>query len=411
MIPPAWEDVWISPSPSARIQATGIDAAGRKQYRYHERFRAARDRAKFDRILDFAKALPSLRTTTARHLRGEPFEPEWTAALAVSVVNKAWFRVGSDRHTQRSRTYGVTTLTKRHASVSDDEVEFRFRTKNRTLVRRTIRHPTLARGVSQLLELPGGGRLFRYERDGELYGLTAAGLNDYLGEHMGAAFTAKDFRTWGGTLLAAVGAGPSTGPTDDEREARRRITAVMRAVGEELGNTPTVARESYVSPRVIDAYLAGRTLEEFRVGNGSGTSTASHRGRTRTRADAAGSSELAASFDGRSTGHPKRMNTTRPVQGIEAEPGPPLPVPPDPTEPAPPIPDPIPGPEPPIPGPPELDRASVAPPSGRVPARARGASSITFDEVAPPSPLTARCRDAGLNSAPRVRTLQRKRAG
>ncbi|HYI75358.1 MAG TPA: hypothetical protein VEW90_08805 [Gaiellaceae bacterium] len=269
VIPPAWEDVWISASPGARVQATGIDAAGRKQYRYHERFRAARDRAKFDRILDFARALPSLRSTTSRHLRGEPFEPEWTAALAVSVINKAWFRVGSDRHTQRSRTYGVTTLTKRHASVSDDEVEFRFRTKNRTLVRRTIRHPTLARGVSQLLELPGGGRLFRYERDGELYRLTAAGLNEYLGEHMGAAFTAKDFRTWGGTLLAAAELAQQ-GPTDDEREARRRISAVMRAVGEELGNTPTVARESYVSPRVIDAYLAGRTLEEFRAGNGSG---------------------------------------------------------------------------------------------------------------------------------------------
>ena len=269
VIPPAWEDVWISPSPTARIQATGIDAAGRKQYRYHDRFRAARDREKFEQLLDFAKALPALRTTTARHLRGHAYEPEWTCALAVSVVNKAWFRVGSDRHTRRSRTYGVTTLTKRHASVSGDEVEFCFRTKNRTLVRRAIRNPTLARGVSKLLDLPGGGRLFRYEREGELFGLTAAGLNDYLGEHMGAEFTAKDFRTWGGTLLAASELARH-GPADHEREARRTITAVMRAVGDELGNTPTVARESYVSPRVIDAYLAGHTLDDYRGANGAG---------------------------------------------------------------------------------------------------------------------------------------------
>jgi DNA topoisomerase I len=269
VIPPAWEDVWISASPTARIQATGIDAAGRKQYRYHDRFRAARDRAKFEQLLDFAKALPALRTTTARHLRGDAYEPEWTSALAVSVVNKAWFRVGSDRHTRRSRTYGVTTLTKRHASVSGDEVEFCFRTKNRALVRRTIRSPILARGVSKLLDLPGGGRLFRYERDGELFALTAAGLNDYLGEYMGDDFTAKDFRTWGGTLLAASELARH-GPTEDEREARRRITAVMRTVGTELGNTPAVARQSYVSPRVIDAYLAGRTLEDFRGANGAG---------------------------------------------------------------------------------------------------------------------------------------------
>ena len=181
VIPPAWQDVWISPNPSARIQATGVDAAGRTQYRYHASFRAAQERAKFERLLDFAKVLPALRTTTARHLRGEPYEHEWTCALAVGLVNKAWFRVGSDRHARRSRTYGVTTLTKRHASVEGDEVQFRFRTKNRTLVRRTIRSAPLARGVADLLDLAGGSRLFRYERDGELYPLTGAQLNEYLG--------------------------------------------------------------------------------------------------------------------------------------------------------------------------------------------------------------------------------------
>jgi DNA topoisomerase-1 len=263
-IPPAWVDVWISASPTARVQATGIDAAGRKQYLYHPRYRAARERAKFERLLGFAEALPALRTTTARHLRRDPYEREWTCALAIGLVNKAWFRVGSDRHTRRSRTYGITTLTKRHVSVDGDEVHFRFRAKNRTPTRRTIRQPTLARGVEALLELPGGGRLFRYERDGELVALTSPKLNSYLGEHMGEDFTAKDFRTWGGTLLAACELA-RLGPADDEHEAKRTIAAAMRSVGDELGNTATVARESYVSPVVVDAYLDGRTLEDFRI--------------------------------------------------------------------------------------------------------------------------------------------------
>ena len=182
-------------------------------------------------------------------------------------MNKAWFRVGSDRHTRRSRTYGVTTLTKRHVCVDGDEVQFLFRAKNRKLVRRTVRNPTLARGVADLLELPGGGRLFRYERDGELIALTGPQLNEYLGEHMGEDFTAKDFRTWGGTLIAAAEFA-RRGAAADEREAARTVAAVMRSVGDELGNTAAVARDSYVSPAVIDAYLAGRTLEDFRGENG-----------------------------------------------------------------------------------------------------------------------------------------------
>jgi DNA topoisomerase I len=262
VIPPAWREVWISPNPRARIQATGIDAAGRKQYRYHASFRAAQDRAKFEQLLDFAKALPDLRGTTSRHLRNGTHERDWTCALAVGLVNKAWFRVGSDRHTRRSRTYGVTTLTKRHASVEGDEVQFCFRAKNRRLVRRTIRNATLARGVTRLLDLPGGGRLFRYERDGELVALTGPDLNEYLAENMGNGFTAKDFRTWGGTLLAASELA-GYGPAEDERAAKRTIAAVMRSVGEELGNTAAVARESYVSPAVIEAYLEGRTLDDY----------------------------------------------------------------------------------------------------------------------------------------------------
>ena len=263
VIPPAWEDVWISPNAGAKLQATGIDAAGRKQYLYHPSFRAAQERAKFERLLDFATALPSLRARTTTHLRLGPYEREWVCALAVSLVNKAWFRVGSERHARSSRTYGVTTLRKRHVTVDGDLITFRFRGKNSKLVERTLRSRALARGVEELLALRNGSRLFRYEREGDLAVLTATGLNDYLGEHMGDGFTAKDFRTWGGTLLAATELERHEPPAS-ETQAKRVIAGVMKKVAEELGNTPTVARESYVSPVVVDAFRSGRTLAEFR---------------------------------------------------------------------------------------------------------------------------------------------------
>jgi DNA topoisomerase I len=271
VIPPAWTDVWISPSPAARLQATGIDAAGRKQYLYHPAFRAAQERAKFERLLEFARGLPRLRARTSRHLRLDPYEYEWTCAVAVGLVNKAWFRVGSDRHARSSRTYGVTTLRKRHVEVSGDEIAFRFRAKNRRLVRRTITDATLATAVDELLDLPGGTRLFRYECDGVLANLTSPSLNAYLSDALGEGFTAKDFRTWGGTLLAAVEL-ERRGPAASSTEEKRVLAAVMRTVGDELGNTGAVARASYVSPAVVAHYRAGRTLADFRSVNGAGPS-------------------------------------------------------------------------------------------------------------------------------------------
>jgi DNA topoisomerase-1 len=263
-IPPAWTDVWISPSPRARLQATGVDGAGRKQYRYHDDHRAAQERAKYERLLEFAELLPGFRSRAERHLRLDELEREWSCALAASVINKAWFRVGSDRHARRSRTYGVTTLTKRHVTVEGDEIRFCFRAKNRRLVRRSIESPRLAAAMETLLALPGGGRLFRYARNGELASLTSASLNEYLEEFLGGGFTAKDFRTWGGTLLAATEL-ERRGLPESESDARRTLAAVMRTVGGELGNTPAVARTSYVSPVVVDEFLAGRTLADFRA--------------------------------------------------------------------------------------------------------------------------------------------------
>ena len=267
-IPPAWTDVWISPSPGARLQATGIDSAGRKQYLYHESFRAAQERAKYEALLDFARGLPALRRRMATHRRLGPYEREWACAIALGVINKAWFRVGTERHARGARTYGVTTLRKRHVSVSEREVTFCFRAKNSKLVRRHVSDAAIADGISALLDLPNGSRLFRFERDDELAPLSSALLNEYIAENLAPEFTAKDFRTWGGTLLAATELA-RRGPADGEADAKRTLAAVMRHVGEELGNTAAVARASYVSPVVVDHYLAGRTLDDFRSANGA----------------------------------------------------------------------------------------------------------------------------------------------
>jgi DNA topoisomerase-1 len=263
VIPPAWTDVWISPNAGAKLQATGVDAAGRRQYLYHPDFRAAQEQAKFESLLLFAKSLPGLRARTRRHLRLGPYERDWACAIAVTLVNHAWFRVGSDRHARASRTYGITTLTKRHVTISGDEIQFRFRGKNGKLVTRTVENARLARELRALVALQNGARLLRYERDGETFNLTAPVLNEYIGEHLGNDFTAKDFRTWGGTLLAAIAFAEHDMP-ESETDAKRKVASVMRAVGEKLGNTPAVARASYVSPAVVEQYLDGRTIDDFR---------------------------------------------------------------------------------------------------------------------------------------------------
>ncbi len=260
VIPPAWTDVWISPNPRAKLQATGVDGAGRRQYLYHPEYRAAQEAKKFDSLVRFGELLPDLRRQMARHLELDPFEQEWTSAVALSFVNRAWFRVGSERYATSTRTYGVTTLQKRHASVRGDRVVFRFRAKHRVLVRASIVDPVLSDAIRELLDYPGGSRLFRFERDGERALLTGSILNDYVAEHLGPDFTTKDFRTWGGTLTAAI-ALAEHGPPESQGEERRILAAVMRRVGEELGNTASVARSSYVSPAVVEQWRAGHTIE------------------------------------------------------------------------------------------------------------------------------------------------------
>ena len=264
VIPPAWKDVWISANPRANLQATGVDAAGRRQYLYHPAYRAQQEQAKFDKLVRFAEKLPELRAAMAEHMECDTYDRERVCAIAVRLINLGWFRVGSDRYARSSRTYGVTTLYRKHVSVRGKRVAFKFRAKHKVLVHTTLVDSELAEAISDLLALPGGGRLFRYRNgNGGLSVLSAGVLNDYIQAYMGEEFSAKDFRTWGGTLLAAV-ALAEHGLPQSEGEAKRTLAAVMRAVGERLGNTPSVARSSYVSPAVVEQYLDGRTIDDFR---------------------------------------------------------------------------------------------------------------------------------------------------
>jgi DNA topoisomerase IB len=263
VIPPAWKDVWISQRPTAKLQATGIDAAGRRQYLYHADYRAAQEEAKFEKLVRFADALPGLREAMSRHIELEPLTPEWTSAVAVRLINLGWFRVGEERYTRKHKTFGITTLRKSHVTVRGSRIAFRFRGKHRAWVRTAVVDSELADAMRELLRARGGRSLFRYRLDSEMYNLTARRLNAYIGEFMGEEFTAKDFRTWGGTLIAAVSLA-ERGPAETETEAKRVIAGVMRTVGEQLGNTPAVARASYVSPAVVEQYLDGRTIDDFR---------------------------------------------------------------------------------------------------------------------------------------------------
>jgi DNA topoisomerase-1 len=265
-IPPAWQDVWISPSPRAKLQATGRDKAGRKQYLYHPDFRAAQEQAKYDKLIRFAERLPDLRAAMAVDFDRNGLEWERVSAIALRLINLGWFRVGSERYVRESGTYGITTITQRHVEVRGHRISIAFRGKHKIQVRTTLVDEELAAAMKELLARKGA-RVFRYENDGSLHNLTSRRLNDYVKLHLGDEFTAKDFRTWGGTLTAAVAFAERVrryGFPETKTDEKRSVSAVMRRVSEQLGNTPAVCRASYVSPAVVDQYLDGRTIEDFR---------------------------------------------------------------------------------------------------------------------------------------------------
>lgn len=264
-IPPAWKDVRISPRATSKLQATGVDAAGRTQYLYSAEFRAQQERAKYDRLIRFGEALPALRQAMALHFDQDELDRERVSAIALRLIELGWFRVGSERYV-RDGTYGVTTLLRRHVEVRGRRIRLSFPAKSGTRVRSELVDPELADALRSLLGVKGP-RVFKYEWEGSLYNLTNRRLNDYVKIYLGEEFSAKDFRTWGGTLLAAIAFAERVekeGFPESRSAQTRSVTAVMRRVAERLGNTPAVTRSSYVSPAVVKQYLDGRTLDDFR---------------------------------------------------------------------------------------------------------------------------------------------------
>lgn len=256
-VPPAWTDVWISPDRAGHLQATGIDAAGRKQYRYHPRWREVRDATKFHRMAAFGDALPAIRETVDRDLRRHTLRRERILALVVSLLDATLIRIGTDRYAQENGAYGITTMLCEHVEVGGTTVRFTFPGKSGQDREVELRHPRLARQMLRCEEIPGQ-RLFAYLEGETWRDVDSGAVNAYLREASGGLdVTAKDFRTWGASAIAA-GALHELGPTDDRSEADANVLTAIDEVAERLGNTREVARSSYVDPRVPKAYRFGR---------------------------------------------------------------------------------------------------------------------------------------------------------
>ena len=260
-IPPAWTDVWICPDPAGHIQATARDARGRKQYRYHPSYREARDQSKFRRMLEFSEALPLLREQVERDLRAEDLSRRQLLATVVRLLDRTLIRVGNDEYARENRSFGLTTLRRRHVSVSGDSLRFSFRGKSGVEHSISVSEPRLARIVQRCQDLPGQ-EIFQYlDADKKRQTVSSDDVNAYLREASDRDVTAKDFRTWGGTMLAAVEL-RAMGPAASRREADRNVLRAIDAVAERLGNTRAVCRKYYVHPALLQAYLLGRTVPQ-----------------------------------------------------------------------------------------------------------------------------------------------------
>jgi DNA topoisomerase-1 len=262
-IPPAWTEVWICPSPLGHVQATGRDAKGRKQYRYHERFRALRDGAKYHHILRFGHKLPELRRSLARDLRRPGLEQSKVLSAVIELMQRTCMRVGNDCYAELNGSYGLTTLRDRHAKIRGSEVEFHFKGKSGKLHHVRLDDARLAHIVRRCRDAPGQ-RLFQYaDGDGNFHAVTSGDVNEYLRQVTGEPFSAKDFRTWSGTLLA-VHALAACEPGSSLAATRRTIKRALEGVSAELGNTIAICRKSYVHPAVIDQYTSGELAASFR---------------------------------------------------------------------------------------------------------------------------------------------------
>lgn len=259
VIPPAWTEVWICPRAEGHIQATGRDARGRKQYRYHARFRAVRDETKYEKIFDFAAALPKIRARCERDLATPGLSREKVLAAVVCLLEQTLIRVGNEEYSRLNQSFGLTTLRDGHARIRGASVEFHFRGKSGKEHAVAINDRRLARIVKRCRDLPGD-ELFQYlESDGTRRAIDSSDVNAYLREITGQDFTAKDFRTFAGTVLAAL-ALSELGPARTQSALKKQVVAAIKQASERLGNTPTVCRKCYVHPAILDAYARGRVV-------------------------------------------------------------------------------------------------------------------------------------------------------
>jgi len=263
VIPPAWTDVWICAQANGHLQATGRDARGRKQYRYHPKWRNVRDEVKYERMINFGKALPTIREEVDKALKQSGLPREKMLATIVYLLEATMMRVGNEEYARTNKSFGLTTLRNRHVKVDGSDVEFKFRGKSGVYHKIHVHDRRLARIIRSTRDLPGQ-ELFQYiDEDGETHSIDSSDVNEYLRTITGEDYTAKDFRTWSGTVLAAL-ALQEFEKFDSETQAKKNIVRAIESVAEKLGNTPSICRKCYVHPAVLDAYLEGSVLDAMR---------------------------------------------------------------------------------------------------------------------------------------------------
>jgi DNA topoisomerase I len=263
-IPPAWERVWICPRANGHLQATGIDVKGRKQYKYHPTWRAVRDEAKFERLVAFAEVLPKIRERVEKDLSRPDLNREKVLATVVRLLEVSLIRVGNEEYAKENHSFGLTTMRNRHAEIDGSTIRFRFRGKSGKQHTVKISDPRVARIVQKCQDLPGQ-HLFEYQdSDGRIASIESEDINDYLHGITGQAFTAKDFRTWAGTVLAAIALGKME-EVDSQALAKKNVVTAIEAVAGLLGNTTAICRKCYIHPAIPTSYLNGTLARNLRL--------------------------------------------------------------------------------------------------------------------------------------------------
>jgi DNA topoisomerase I len=261
VIPPAWRDVWICPLPNGHLQAVGTDRAGRRQYLYHQAWRLRREQAKFDHMLEFARTLPRLRERVSEHLDGDGLGRERVLACAVRLLDRGFFRIGSESYAEHNDTYGLATMYKRHVRIQGEEIVFDYPSKFGKRRVASVVDPVVREVITALRRRRGGGlELLAWREGGRWIDARSEDVNDYIGTHAGGDFTTKDFRTWHATVLAAVALSASWAVARSRTARDRAISRAVKEVAHYLGNTPAVCRSSYIDPRLFDRYRSGLTV-------------------------------------------------------------------------------------------------------------------------------------------------------